>query len=195
MRLLDLYCCAGGAAKGYARVGYDVTGVDIQPRKHYPYPMIVGDALQYLTEHGNEYDVIHASPPCQGYSAVTRYKPSNAPLYIPVLRELLRSIGKPYIIENVVGAPLIHPVTLCGVYFGLRVLRHRLFESNVPIAQPPHIKHGDTSQYVRAHINFDSYRVAAPAMGIDWPMSRPELREAIPPAYTQYIGQEVRKYI
>lgn len=140
-RLLDLYCCEGGAAVGYHRAGFDVVGVDFQPQRRYPYEFHQADALQYLVDHVCEFDAVHASPPCQAYS-ITRHSHSKEhPDLVGSTRDALAATGLPYVIENVVGAPLVDPLTLCGSEFGLTATdvdgtplalrRHRLFESNV----------------------------------------------------------------
>ena len=132
MKLLDLFCGAGGAAMGYHRAGFDdITGVDIKPMPRYPFKFIQGDALEYLAAHGAEYDVIHASPPCQAYSIMqhANHMRKDHPDLVDSVRDALKQTGKPWIIENVPGAPLIDPILLCGLSFGLRVIRHRLFES------------------------------------------------------------------
>jgi DNA (cytosine-5)-methyltransferase 1 len=206
-RLLDLFCGAGGAGMGYHRAGFDVTGVDIRPMPRYPFTFHRGDALEYLAAHGAEYDVIHASPPCQGYSVTEPMKRAvriqkEYPMLVDDVRRLLIATGKPYVIENVPGAPLVNPLRLSGAMFGLKVRRVRLFETNPPIYfSPAPIKQtGRTAkrgEYERgqhglvcvAGNNFDPV-VAQRAMGIDW-MIRDELAEAIPPAYTEYIGKQI----
>ena len=125
-RLLDLFCSAGGAAMGYHRAGFDVTGVDINPQPRYPFAFVQGDALEYVAAHGHEYDAIHASPPCQRYSKATivhaGVRETHPDLVAPA-RELLVASGAEWIIENVVGAPLIAPARLCGTMFGLTFAR------------------------------------------------------------------------
>ncbi len=123
---------------GYYRAGFDdIIGVDIEPMPRYPFHFIQGDALEYLAAHGAEYDVIHASPVCKGYSRLSAlWRDREYPDDIAPVRELLRKTGKPYIIENVVGAPL-SGVMLCGSMFGLRVYRHRIFETNPQILLAP----------------------------------------------------------
>lgn len=157
-RLLDLFCGQGGAAMGYIRAGFEVTGVDLTDHgSRYPGSFVQADAIAYLAAHGSEYDVIHASPPCQGYSIATA---GNLPVrakyarLIPVTRELLRLTGRPWVIENVEQArkQMERPVMLCGRMFGLSaddadgfplVLdRHRLFESNIELSAPEHPAHG-----------------------------------------------------
>lgn len=213
MRLLDLFCCAGGAAMGYYRAGFtEITGIDIRPQPRYPFRFIQADALEYLAEHGHEYDVIHASPPCQAHSDLAHLHRSKGTDYderhkdlIPQTRALLQAIGKPYIIENVEGAPLTNSFTLCGAMFGLKVYRHRLFETSFFAIVPPHIAHHDNTPAVGRGISSkgfisvtgvggfgipNGFGYACSAMGIDW-MSRPELSQAIPPAYTQWIGERL----
>lgn len=148
-RLLDAFCGAGGAGMGYHRAGFEVTGVDIQPQKRYPFRFIQGNALEYIYKHGHEYDAIHTSPPCQTHTNLNNIKKIKASTeanyldLVPQTRALLEMIGKPYVIENVVGAPLLNPMMLCGSMFGLKVYRHRLFESSVLLFAPPHYPHRD----------------------------------------------------
>jgi DNA (cytosine-5)-methyltransferase 1 len=200
-KLLDLFCGAGGAGMGYARAGFDVTGVDNRPMPSNPHEFIQADAIEYLAEHGHEFDAIHASPPCQAFSItrnIWKYDGKHPELIEPV-RDLLIQSGKPYIIENVPGAPLRNPVVLCGLMFGLRVYRHRLFESNVLLFQPNHVKHVERASYGRTPKNGEFYTIsghfggvegARLAMGIDW-MTRTDLAQAIPPAYTEYLGAQL----
>jgi DNA (cytosine-5)-methyltransferase 1 len=197
-KLLDLFCGAGGASVGYHRAGFDVTGVDVVAQKHYPYRFIQGDALTVELEG---YDVIHASPPCQLYSITQYIRGREHPDLVEPMRARLREWGGLYVIENVVGAPLVEPITLCGRHFGLELYRHRLFESNAGLREPPlhpvHLpictpigeKHrpGD---YMTVAGHFSSMPAAKRAMGIDW-MNRAELGQAIPPAYTEYIGKQL----
>ena len=209
-RLLDLFCGAGGAGEGYRRAGFDVTGVDIAPQPHYPFPFIQADALEYVAAHGHEYDAIHASPPCQGYSRMrhlTWLKGRKYPLLIDPVRELLTVTGRPWVIENVADAPLRNGVVLCGAMFGLKVYRHRKFESNVMLLAPPHMKHREVIGAGRllndraqpnengwvTHLG-KSPDASAAAMGIEW-MTGAELSQAIPPAYTEYIGRQLLAYV
>lgn len=206
-RLLDLFCCAGGAGEGYRRSGFDVTGVDIEPQPNNPHRFVQADALEYLEAHGHEYDAIHASPPCQGYSNLKAMHPGKEyPMLIEPVRALLKRIGKPYVIENVEGAPLQgysdlfgnHGVVLCGSMFGLGVergflRRHRIFETSFPLPQPA-CNHRGPAVGVYGHGGHTGkhrmlYREeAAKAMKIDW-MNRDEICQAIPPDYTNYIGR------
>lgn len=213
-KLLDLFCGAGGAGEGYARAGFLVEGVDINPQPRYPYTFRRMDALEYLRRFGHEYDVIHASPPCQVHSRLKQVWKNSANYFerhidlIEATRDLLDQIGKPYIIENVVGAPLVNPVTLCGSMFGLKVYRHRLFEINPPILFVPyHLPHHDKTPpagrgkspkgFISVSGNGGVQNLGMPyltyasmAMGINW-MSRSELSQAIPPVYTEWIGKQV----
>lgn len=228
MRLLDLFCGAGGASVGYSRAGFDVVGVDIKPQPRYPFEfhqvdalMIMADLLDGWPTSGfaagdvlADFDAIHASPPCQRWSDLAK-RNGNAhewPDLIAPTRALLERSGLPYVIENVEGAPLIDAVMLCGVsYPPLRVLRHRLFESNVPLFPPPHQRHplvytrdkrkahygrlDDRTAFVTVTGGGNSSVAAArDAMGIDW-MTKDELNEAIPPAYTEWVGRNIMQAI
>jgi DNA (cytosine-5)-methyltransferase 1 len=214
LRLLDLFCCAGGVAVGYDRAGFEVTGVDIELQPHFPFEFIHADALTLPMNFLKSFDAIHASPPCQSYSDLAKRNGNGHewPRLIEPVREMLIKTGKPYVIENVEGAPLLNPAVLCGTMFkGLRVLRHRLFESNFPISVPPHGRHPRChtldkrkSQYGKTNDMIDfvsvngggncSIAAARDAMGIDW-MTKGELNEAIPPAYTEFIGRQLTKYL
>jgi DNA (cytosine-5)-methyltransferase 1 len=203
-RLLDLFCCQGGAAKGYADAGFDVVGVDITPQPRYPYPFHQRDALDFARVHGSHFDAIHASPPCQLYTNAQKINGNPHPDLVGPVRELLEELGLPYVIENVPGAPLNGPVELCGAMFGLGTYRHRLFEANWPVEVPAHPAHeAKTTKMGRAplpgqmmHVvgNFSGVAQAKKAMGIDW-MTRDGLREAIPPAYTEFIGRQLMQHV
>jgi DNA (cytosine-5)-methyltransferase 1 len=213
-RLLDLFCCAGGAGVGYARAGFDVVGVDIDPQPHYPLPFIQTDAMALDPKFIATFDAIHASPPCQSYSDLAKRNGNGHewPRLIEPVRDMLIRSGLPYVIENVDGAPLLNPVVLCGTMFkGLRVLRHRLFEANFPILVPPHGKHPICHTFDKRKAQFGrtnemrdfvsvngggncSVAAARDAMGINW-MTKNELNEAIPPAYTKLIGEQLLAYI
>nr|BFE55661.1 hypothetical protein GCM10020063_001870 [Dactylosporangium thailandense] len=202
MRLLDLYCCAGGAGMGYHLAGFDVVGVDINPQPRYPFEFQQADAVELLTAHGHEFDAVHASPPCQAFTLAQRIQGRAHPDLIAPTRAALIASGRPWIIENVEGAPLHDPIVLCGAMFsGLSVYRHRLFETSFEVDQPRHPvhvaplrkmgrppQHGDFMHVVG---NFSGVAQARQAMGISW-MVRNELSEAIPPAYTTWIGQQLR---
>lgn len=221
LKLLDLYCGAGGAAMGYRRAGFEVTGVDLRHQSRYAGDAFIkADALRYLSEHGHEYDAIHASPPCQKFTALTSmHNARDHDDLITPTRERLIETGKPYVIENVVGAP-IDGIMLCGSMFGLGVMvsdgwrqlrRHRIFESNVPLDQPKCVHSGATIVIYGDHAmdrsrkpgvrergvdftDFDNLTLASFAMGIDW-MTWKELSQAIPPAYSHYVGIMVTRAI
>lgn len=207
-RLLDLFCGAGGAAVGYARAGFEVVGVDIKPQPHYPFEFIQANAMEYPLEG---FDLIHASPPCQAYTPANLGKITGHPMLIEQLRERLQ--GHRYVIENVEGAPLRNTIRLCGTMFDLLVIRHRLFENNVGLSMNMRCNHwGTVAEGDFASVHWgrtpgqrrgkdaagnrlrDKYAAPGPswsvAMGIDW-MTTSELVEAIPPAYTEYIGRQV----
>lgn len=207
-KLLDLFCGAGGAGVGYYRAGFDVTGVDIAPQPRYPYTFVQADALGYLCEHWQGYDVIHASPPCQSYSVTRTLHTNEYPDLLPVTRALLRFIGKPYIIENVPGAPMRDYIWLNGLMFNLKVIRRRHFESNILLLQPsPPKKTGRTSGNGKAYSTFDTgdyitvaghnfrFQDGCLAMGVDWMQTQHELAESIPPAYTEYLGKQLLRAV
>lgn len=213
-RLLDLFCCAGGAGVGYAEAGFEVVGVDINAQPNYPLPFLQHDVLKLDLKFIRLFDAVHASPPCQSYSDLAkRNRNADAwPRLIEPVRDILFRSGLPYIIENVEGAPLISPVMLCGTMFkGLRVIRHRLFEANFPILTPKHGPHPKVhtfdkrkSHYGKTNDMRDFVQVtgggnctvvaARDAMGINW-MTKNELNEAIPPAYTRFIGKQLLAYM
>lgn len=187
---------------GYSQAGWtDITGVDIAPQPHYPFTFVQGDALEYLRDHGDEFDVIHASPPCQRYTigAMAHGTQMNHPDSVPPILESLHGVSAIWIVENVPMAPLPNAITLCGAMFGLRVIRHRLFASNVLLGQPRHVPHNGmvkTKQYVsvagHGGHGSNAYPVWAAAMQIDW-MSKLELAQAVPPAYTRYIAEQIQQ--
>lgn len=203
--------------------GFHVTGVDHEPQKRYAGDeFVLDDALEFVAEHGAEFEVIAASPPCQRYSQATRITGNGEshPDLIPVVRELLEASGRPYVIENVPGAPLLNPVLVCGLSLGLGVKRHRLFESSVFLfgTTCPLGHHGD---YISVFGNSVGEKIggkgwvsvhgggapavadrrrradvnlARKAMGIDW-MTRAELSQAIPPLYTFWVGKQIIRYL
>jgi len=191
-RIVDLFCCAGGGAVGYYRAGYEVVGVDIKPQPHYPFEFHQADALEFYAEHWREFDVAHASPPCQAYTAMQHICKNghNHPDLVDPTRQLLKSSGKPFVIENVIGAPLRIDLMLCGTMFGLPIIRHRIFESNIPMPLLVPVCHHE-KVYDPWHKDRCRERAKlSSAMKIDWFMTRQEVREAIPPAYTEFIGRQ-----
>lgn len=223
-RLLDLFAGAGGAAMGYARAGFDVVGVDINPQPNYPFRFWRRDVLElFFWEGGCEglsFDAIHASPPCPRYSSMTKVAgdPTSHPDLIGPTRELLKATGLPYVIENVPGAPLLEPVRLCGSSLGLgancrdgkwrQLRRHRYFESNMPLMVPgcvhegePIGVYGNGGGQQKTVWNGGPNRgymatkaEAAEALGIDW-MIKTELSNSIPPAYTELIGAQLLAFV
>lgn len=214
---LDLFCGAGGAAVGYHRAGFEVCGVDNKIQKHYPFNFYQYDAIDFLDmliwgvdmfsvcgfEHN--FDFIHASPPCQGYSWSVR--PENKirfPKLIRILRDRLQATGLPYVIENVYGARkhMIRPVLLCGTMFGLNTRRHRLFEIHPDLFfLTPHCNHPRRTVHITGSQKFKgsalpdwSLDERKSAIGIDWMTDR-EIAEAIPPAFTEFIGRHVLDFI
>ena len=280
-RLLDLFCGGGGAAWGYHLAGFDdIVGVDNRPQPHYPFRFEQGDALECLAAHGQEYDAVHASPPCQAYSALKHLARGDHPKLIEDVRGALQATGRPYVIENVVGAPLHFPLMLCGSMFGLetdcgaQLRRHRLFESSVLLMAPGHCRHGEQradtisacgdtphnprlwraeqrgmkpatisihgdpprdrrnrwgkkrtimvvgatprdpaaervkyktitvtgstpQQNAERNMIRETFSIeqARKAMGIDWRMPMRELSQAIPPAYTHWIGRQLMQWL
>jgi DNA (cytosine-5)-methyltransferase 1 len=210
-RLLDLFCGAGGCAVGYHRAGFEVVGADIAPQPRYPFEFHQADALEFLAAHGRELDAIHASPPCQAFSQA-RFTPGSQGKEYPRLLDdtlsLLAEIGRPWVVENVEGSPL-SGVVLCGTMFGLRVRRHRVFAASFWTLAPGPCRHraSDLGVYAgkvtrlgtraaayvastgRTHYRprLASLADGREAMGIDW-MTRDELAQAIPPAYTEWVG-------
>jgi DNA (cytosine-5)-methyltransferase 1 len=197
--LLDLFCGGGGASVGYFRAGFDVVGVDKAPQPFYPFQFIQADALSLDYDFLMSFDAIHASPPCQAYSvgsALARKRGKLYPdLFKPVHR-MLTAVGLPYIIENVQGSPA-QGIGLCGTMFGLGVKRHRLFQSNVSLILPstPCTCSSHPGEFITVAGSSFSKVEAKAAMGIDWPIDNFQLKEAIPPAYTQFIGAQLLNYI
>lgn len=224
--MVDLFSGAGGTAMGfYQAAPFQIVGVDIKPQPRYPFTFRQDDVMELLSKQINVFknwaDVINAAPPCQGYS-VTRHMNPNAesyPLLISTVRELILATGIPYVIENVEDArwDMIKPITLCGSSFGLRVRRHRLFESNMPLkGLPCNHRWQDNHKPFMVHLSSarggyrktgvmpvfggnqtlggDSLRLKSVAMGIEW-MKEHELNEAIPPAYSRHLGKQVYDYL
>lgn len=215
MRLLDLFCGAGGAGMGYHLAGFDeIVGVDLAPQPHYPFRFFCMDALEALeTVNPKRFDLIHASPPCQGYTTMSNRHPdaqAARPRLIEAVREQLERLGTPYVIENVVGArsALRDPMQLCGSSFGLPIWRHRLFETNPRLLMVPPCSHAGSPNelgiYGQRHDGrllwrrSDGSELRAPrtlteaqeAMGMPW-ADWHGVKEAIPPAFTRWIGEQI----
>jgi len=203
-RLLDLCCKAGGASVGYARAGFEVVGVDLEPQPNYPFEFYQADALTFSFDG---FDIVVASPPCPGYSQATSFHRGareKHPLLIGAFRERLQASGLPYVIENVEKAKshMQCPILLCGEMFGLRTYRHRLFESNIQLQQPAHVKHvipvagpgaiakGGEYWSIGGHFG-QKERAQREALGIDWMKTQEEIANAIPPLYTEWIGRQL----
>lgn len=209
--LLDLFCGAGGASVGYSRAGFAVIGVDWRPQPGYPFRLIQADATTVdVQDVLSTVDAVHASPPCQRYSVMGHpgIDRSRYPDLIPAIRERLQAWGKPWVMENVPLAPLHDPKLVCGVSLGLRVIRHRLFETSWPYQPLPcsHLHGGNAlGLYVSfyegrrqpagrktpPHRKASQFREAA---GLTWMTTR-EMRQAIPPAYTEHIGRQLHDYL
>lgn len=198
LKALDLFCGAGGAAMGLHRAGFDVTGVDIKPQPRFPFRFVQADALNPPFDLA-DFDFIWASPPCQKYSwAAKRWKKVERADLVEPTRALLESSGRPWVIENVVGAPIRADLALTGLMFGLQVVRRRHFECSFFALAPPHgPKRGSvrSGEFVTVaghggdNIKGRGSRTAKQAaMGIDW-MSDEELNQAIPPAYSEFIAR------
>lgn len=204
LRALDLFCGAGGASKGLHDAGFTVTGVDITGQPHYPYDLIVERIEKIQPYDIDAFDLIWASPPCQKWSNANRAwgNQDTKPDLIEYTRALLEATGVPYIIENVPQAPLRADVLLCGAMFGLRLVRHRIFElGGFKASQPPHHSGMHHWKYVTVagtpggissrvgSIGYGLLKDWEEAMGIDWMPSR-AMSQAIPPAYSEYLAME-----
>jgi DNA (cytosine-5)-methyltransferase 1 len=200
-RLLDLFCCQGGAGMGYHRAGFEVVGVDVNPQRRYPFEFHQADALEFLAEHGHEFDTIHASPPCHDHTSLTSVAGTDGTGWLlEATREALADVGRPWVIENVPGAPMRVDLLLCGSMFGLRTYRHRWFEFGDPMFpptpyHPAHVARTSTKKRRscwEAGMNISvtgdvGSTIGGLALDIDW-MTGNGLSQAIPPAYTELIG-------
>lgn len=201
MRVLDIFCGAGGAALGYLQAGHEVTGVDHVAQPRYPGTFIRSDALRFLADNGGEYDVIHASPPCQANTSLLAGRPEVRARHrdlLPEVRGLLVAGTVPWIMENVPGAIMRRDLVLCGQQFGLPLYRHRYFEmGRLTVPQPPHTRHG-VEEVVAVYGNGGGAKGTRErwreALGLPHAVTRRELANAIPPAYTRYIGQNWQIY-
>ena len=211
MKLLDLFCGAGGASAGYAAAGFEVHGIDLKHGKRYPFTYVRADVLDVLRDKNylDQFDVIHASPPCQTHSITQHLRNAQGKTtskldLIPETRAALIESGKPYIIENVPGSPLINPIQLCGSSFGLKVRRHRLFESNMALVgsicdhksqgRPIGVYGSLNDEIPKGGKTAATIDEARNAMGISWAIWT-ELVEAIPPAYTKYLGGQLGRWL
>lgn len=223
-RLLDAYCCEGGASVGYHQAGFEVVGVDLfedYSQKRYPFESHKGDAIKFIKKHGKEFHVITASPPCQHASAGTRAQDRSRYLrLIEPTRKALIATGLPYVIENVRGSDLVDPIELCGCMFDLTALdtdgltlhlqRARRFESNIPLSIPRPCDHSThvwvggsyggarRDKYEAKNIRRGGYVPSIPVqrelLGIDW-MTQRGMHQSIPPSYTTWIGQQIILYL
>lgn len=219
MKLLDLFCCCGGISKGFHDAGWECVGVDITDNHQYPYEFIQSDVFGLIAkglDFFKQFDLIHASPPCQAYSFASqgnRNKGHEYPDLVGMTRDLLLDIYSrtriPFMIENVIGAPVRKDLVLCGEMFGLRVIRHRVFELNgFTVMQPPHIKHKlpITHKRIEQKWSRSYYATVAghgggsysfklkdwqDAMGIDWVDKKEHLTQMIPPKYSEYIAKSI----
>ena len=206
LRILVTYCCQGGDSMGWYLAGFDVTGVDKDPQPRYPFTFIQGDAVEYIRAHGHEYDLVAGSPPCQAHSRAWKIQQREHPRLIAPTREAMQATGRPWIIENVEEArdELRDPVMLCGASFGLHTYRHRLFEASFPITVPEHQPHTQHTvkmgrplregDWYHAVGNFSNVPYVKRDMGVEW-MTRDGIRECIPPAYGQYMGQQFLNHL
>jgi DNA (cytosine-5)-methyltransferase 1 len=225
VRILDLFCGAGGAGWGYHLAGFEVVGVDVEFQSHYPFPVVTCDALEYLGSLSRcgyspgdlGFDAVHASPPCQRFSSLNHVHKKEYVDLVEPTRKLLQATGLPYVIENVPGAPLLNPVRVCGTAVGLplvkcrdgmtrQVRRHRLFETNFPVMVP------DCNHTVEAlgvygngpwNNNDKSRRRGGyqgtseeRRLGMVVPwMNRDEAAQAVPPAYTELVGAQLASHV
>lgn len=207
-RLLDLFCGAGGASVGYWQAGFQVIGVDIKPQRRYPFQFVQADAMDFDLR---KFDAIHASPPCQDHSNLkSRHGDHGTGWMLEAMLERLSALDVPWVVENVSTAKNRADFLLCGEMFGLRTIRHRRFTLNpmlpILLSEPYHAPHrrrtdkshsragvglADVNLSVTGHV---SPAMGPAALGIDWMTGR-ELSQAIPPAYTRFIGEQLIKAV
>lgn len=205
MKALDLCCCGGGASAGLSQAGFDITGIDIEPQRHYPFKFIQANILDLDYDFISQFDFLWASPPCQEFSTASmqfRLKGKQYPNLIEAVRIMFVNSGKPYVIENVEGAPLIKPIMLCGTMFGLDLYRHRIFESNFPITQPTHNEHiakqtkmgrpVKQGEFIHMVGHFSGVPLAREVTGCHW-MNQYELAQSVPPVYSKYMAEQWRR--
>ncbi len=200
-KLLDLYCGEGGAAVGYHRAGFQVTGVDHIKKKRFPFKFIQAQAIQFLIDNWNMFDAIHMSPPCQKYSAANVHDKTNCSNDLELLLMICGYITIPWVIENVPNSPLPKTISLFGPQFNLNIIRKRIFYSNImlfePAAVPQKRKYYPGKELFTIAGNGDKNQTVAnwsKAIKIDW-MSRQGLRQSIPPAYTEFIGNQLISFL
>jgi DNA (cytosine-5)-methyltransferase 1 len=208
IRILDLFCCQGGAGMGYYQGFKDaglnpiITGIDINPQPRYPFHFIQADALEFFDKHAGEFDFFHASPPCQAFTSLNFIHRREHPDLIEPVRSRFIKAGKPWVIENVPGAPMPASIMLCGLMFGVDMPRHRHFESNPLILQPPHPRHKKKAPKAGRPWPGEGWYIPSPTghcsnvdlirrcMGAEW-MSGAGLSQAIPPVFTRYLAQQI----
>jgi DNA (cytosine-5)-methyltransferase 1 len=204
---MDTFCCAGGVGFGYYQAGFIPVGVDIEQQDNYPFLFVQMDAIEAIEQFVDCFDAIHASPPCQEYSVTKTLHDNKYPDLLVPTRNALKASGKPYIMENVPGSPMLDYVKLRGDMFGLRTLRVRYFESNCLLIVPSYPKKkGTTSGNGKKYSSFDDgYYVTVTgnnfrftdgkvAMDIFW-MTKRELTQSIPPAYSEFLGLQLMRYV
>lgn len=220
LTVLDAFCCSGGMGMGFYLAGFNVVGVDIDHQPNYPFEFHRADAVEFIRENGGDFDLLHGSPPCQAHSPLNAYNHKTYPQLIGPTRESMEFVGGPRVIENVEAArsELRDPELFCGPMFGLKVRRHRLMETNWPLAVPEHPKHVELCTrngylptperpFMSIHGGKHSrawQNAACDALDMPWirverggdvKLGIREVCEAIPPAYSQWIGHRAAEHI